>query len=294
MYPRRFNYFRAESVEDAVKLLAELGEEARVLAGGMSLIPLMKLRLASPAFLIDLNQIPGLSYIKEDDGGLVFGPLTRHVEIETSPLVRERFQIMHDAACVVGDVQIRNWGTFGGALAEADPLGDWGPVCQALKAEITYRGSGGETTVHCKDFFVDAFTTVLEGGNLLTEIRIPRAEGRPGGAYLAIKRRAGDFCVVSAAAQVALDDEGVCREVGLGLGGAGLTSIRPLEAENALRGEKPTEKAILAAAAEAGKAAEPMSDVRGTANYKRDMVQVLVKRALNLALRRCRGEEATG
>ncbi|MFQ5911554.1 MAG: FAD binding domain-containing protein [Nitrospinota bacterium] len=294
MYPRRFKYLRAESVDEAVELLAALGDEARVLAGGISLIPLMKLRLASPASLIDINRLPGLSYIKENGGGLVLGPLTRHVEIETSALVQERFPLMREAARVIGDVQVRNWGTLGGALAEADPSGDWGPVCLALKAEIGYQGPGGNATVPCKDFFLDAFTTVLEGGNVLTEVRIPGVEGKAGGAYLSLKRRAGDYCVVSAAAQVVLGEDGVCREVGLGLAGAGLIPLQPVEAEKILGGEKPSEEAILAAAAEAAKAAEPVSDVRGPATYKREMIQVLVKRALNLALRRCRGEETQG
>jgi carbon-monoxide dehydrogenase medium subunit len=291
MYPRLFEYIRASSLGEAIDMLSQFGEEARVVAGGQSLIPLMKLRLAAPKYIIDIIRVPGLDAIVETDTALEFGALTRHAIIENSPLVQERLPIMHDAAAVIADVQVRNRGTIGGALAHADPNGDWEPVCLALKARVTCAGPEGERTIEVKDLFRDAFTTALNSDEVMTQVSIDLPSGRTGGAYLAFKRRAGDFAAASVAVQLTLEQGGVCQQVGIGLGGVGLTAIKAEAAEAALQGKQLTDTILLEAAEKAVEAASPLDDTRGSEEYKRELVRVLLKRAVRLAARRCQGEK---
>jgi carbon-monoxide dehydrogenase medium subunit len=270
-------------------MLTELGEEARLLAGGQSLIPLMKLRLASPAHLVDLNFVPGLEYVREQGSELRVGALTRHAQIEESQEA-SRIPIVHDCAAGIADIQVRNRGTLGGSLAEADPTGDWAPVLLVLGTEVVCQGTGGERTVKLEDFLVDAFVTALAPNELVKEIRITRPPKKSGGAYIAAKRSAPVYASAGVAVQLTMEDSNVCREAGIALGAVGLTAIRPREAEQALRGKAVDGKSIEAAAEAAMHAADPQSDMRGSAEYKRVLVRALVKRALNAALRRSRGE----
>ncbi|MBI2956770.1 MAG: xanthine dehydrogenase family protein subunit M [Acidobacteria bacterium] len=290
MYPRPFRYHRAASIREAVSLLAELGEEAKLLAGGQSLIPLMKLRLASPHHLVDLNFIPDLSYVRPEDGLLRFGALTRHAEVEASPAAQQ-IPILHDCAAGIADVQVRNRGTLGGSLAEADPSGDWAPVLLTLPTEVVCVGPEGERTLPLAEFFVDAYTTVLRPAELIREVVVRRPPPGSGGAYLAVKRSAPVYATATAAVQLMLADRETCSEAGIALGAVGLTPIKAAEAEAALRGQRLTPDTITRAAEAASAACDPQPDGRGSAAYKRALVGALVKRAIALAARRARGEQ---
>jgi len=289
MYPSAFRYYRAGSVEEAVSLLSELGEEARLLAGGQSLIPLMKLRLASPAALIDLNFVPGLSRIQRENGAIHFGTMARHTEIEASDIATQ-IPILHDCASGIADMQVRNRGTVGGSLAEADPSGDWGPVLLTLDTQVRCVGPKGERRIPLSEFFCDAYTTALAYDELLQDVIVALPPPKSGGAYLAFKRCAPVYATASAAVQLSMADAYVCKDARIALGCVGLTPIRATEAEAALRGKALTEKAIDTAAEASMRAAQPESDLRGTSEYKRTLVGALVRRAIAIAIRRSRGE----
>ena len=290
MYPRPFQYHRAGSLEEAVTMLEQAGDEARLLAGGQSLIPLMKLRLASVAHLIDLNFIPGLSYARETDGVIRFGALTRHAEVEDSA-VAEKIPILYDCAAGIADIQVRNRGTLGGSLAEADPSGDWAVCLLTLSTEVVCLGPQGERVVPLAEFITDAYTTVLGPAELVREVVVRRPPPRSGGAYLALKRAAPVYATASAAVQLTLADDDTCLDAGIALGAIGLTPIKATAAEAELRGKQITDKTLEAAAEAAMAAADPQSDKRGSAAYKRALVGALVRRAAEIALRRARGEK---
>ena len=224
MYPQKFEYFSPETLEDAVALLSKYGEEASVLAGGQSLIPLMKLRLANPKYLIHLGGIQGLSTIEEQDGMIAFGALTRHAEVEESALVKAKLPMMHDAVSMIGDVQIRNLGTIGGSLAQADPAGDMAPVLLALGAQVNTLSSSGKRTLKIQELIVDAYSTDLGEDEVVTQVRVPVPQQGSGGAYLKFERRAGDFAVASVGVQISLQKEGTCSEIAVGAGGRGTHS----------------------------------------------------------------------
>jgi carbon-monoxide dehydrogenase medium subunit len=289
MYPRAFRYHRAASLEEAASMLVQLGDDARLLAGGQSLIPLMKLRFANPAHLVDLNFISGMSYIKEDNGALRFGALTRHAEIEASAAAG-KIPILHDCAAGIADVQVRNRGTIGGSLAEADPSGDWATVLFTLPAEVRCLGPDGERTVPLTDFIKDAYTTALAHDELVREVVVKTPPKKSGGAYLAFKRSAPVYPTASAAVQLTMDGD-VCQHGAIALGCVGLTAIRVTDAETVLRGQTLTEQTIARASEAARAAADPQSDMRGSADYKRALVGALVKRAIEIAVRRARGEK---
>jgi len=270
-------------------MLAELGQEAKLLAGGQSLIPLMKLRFANPSHLVDLNFVPGTSYVKEENGALRFGPLTRHAEIEASPTAA-KIPIIHDCAAGIADVQVRNRGTIGGSLAEADPSGDWATVLMTLKAEVRCQSAKAERRMRLADFIKDAYTNALTHDELISEVAVKIPAGGSGGAYLAFKRSAPVYPTASAAVQITMDGE-VCKDVAIALGCVGLTAIKAKNAEAALRGQRVTEKTIAAAVLAARAAAEPQSDMRGSVDYKRTLVGSLVKRGIDIAMRRARGEQ---
>lgn len=290
MYPRAFHYHRAGSLREATTMLSQLGEEAKVLAGGQSLIPLMKLRLASPEHLVDLNFVPDLTYIKADNGALRFGALARHADIEASQGAA-RIPILHDCAAGIADIQVRNRGTIGGSLAEADPSSDWAPVLLTLSTDVICEGPDGERSVPMEDLTTDAYTTVLAPAELVREVVVKVPPEKSGGAYLAFKRSAPVYASASAAVQLTLADKDTCQEVAIALGAVGLTAIRPAEAEAALRGQPLSEKNIQAAVEAARAACDPQPDMRGSAEYKRHLVGVLVKRALEIAVRRARGQK---
>src|SRR5207253_9678978 len=289
MYPQAFHYHRASSLKEAATMLVQLGEEAKLLAGGQSLIPLMKLRFASPQHLVDLNFIPGTSYVKEENGALQFGALTRHAEIENSATAGE-IPIIHDCAAGIADVQVRNRGTIGGSIAEADPSGDWATVLLTQAAEVRCLSPKGERAVSLNQFITDAYTTVLAHDELVSEITVKIPPKGTGAAYLAFKRAAPVYPTASAAVSVAMEGD-VCKEADIALGCVGLIAIKATAAEAALRGQRLTDKSIAAAAEAARAAADPQSDMRGSAGYKRALVVALVKRVIEIAARRARGEQ---
>lgn len=288
MYPRSFHYHRASSLQEAATMLAQLGDDAKVLAGGQSLIPLMKLRFANPNHLVDLNFVPGISYIKEENGAWHFGALIRHSEIEKFS-DSERFPIIHDCAAGIADIQVRNRGTIGGSLAEADPSGDWAAVLLTQQTELRCLSPRGERRIPLQEFITDAYTTVLEHDELVREVVVKAPERGSGGAYLAFKRSAPVYPTASAAAQLTLEGD-VCKDVAITLGCVGLTPVRAKEAEAALRGRNIDGKVLRTAMEAAHRAADPQPDTRGTAEYKRSLVAALVKRAIEVAVERARGK----
>jgi carbon-monoxide dehydrogenase medium subunit len=284
MYPVAFEYLEPRTLQEAVELLVERGDDARLLAGGQSLIPLMKLRLARPKYLIDLNRISGLSYITEDAGSLVIGALARHIEIERSPLVRERIPLLREAVSLLGDLQVRNLGTIGGAIVEADPAGDWGPVILALNARLRCLGPKGEREIAAKDFFTFAYTTALESDELLREIVIPIPSQPKQGKYSKLERVAGDFAVASIAVQADIDNADVCRDIGIGLGGAGECPLKAVTVEAELRGQRLSPGRIEAAGQQIFALASPIGDLRGSPEYKKEVLKVIFCRALEQLL----------
>lgn len=292
MYPRSFHYHRAGSLNEAVSLLGQLGEGAKLLAGGQSLIPLMKLRFASPEHLVDLNFISGTSFIREEVGALRFGAMTRHAEIEQSALAK-RIPLLHDCAAGIADVQIRNRGTIGGSIAEADPSGDWANALMTLDTTIHCLGPNGARKVALKDFIKDAYTTILAPDELIAEIQVKIPARGTGGAYLAFKRTAPVYPSAAIAVQLAMDGD-ICKDAAISLGCVGLTPIRATEAEKELSGTQLNDKSVSAAAEASRSAADPQPDRRGSVDYKRQLVSALVKKAINTAARRARGEQIEG
>src|SRR6266705_2528449 len=283
MLPARFDYHRPETLEEAVSLLDQYGEDGKILAGGMSFIPLMKLRFASPGHLVDINRITELSGMTESNGWLRVKSVTRHNQIAGDRLIRERYPAMAAAAPQIADPIVRNLGTIGGSLAHADPAGDWGSVMLALEAEVVSHSSSGERTIPIDGLFESTFTTTLRPNEIITEVRVPMPSARSGGVYLKLERKVGDFATVGVAVQLALDD-GRVASAGIGLTAVGPRNIKAAEAEASLRGAEPTEGAFAEAARMAALAAEPASDVRGSADYKRNIVDVFVRRGLARAL----------
>ena len=288
MIPAAFEYEAPTELAQAIDRLAKSGGEAKVLAGGQSLIPLMKFRLAQPARIIDLNRIAGLAYIREN-GDLRIGALTRESDLEESAVIRDRYAIVADTAAVIADPIVRNLATVGGNVAHADPANDHPATLLAVRASIVARGPRGERVIPIDDFFVDTFTTSLAADEIVTEIRIPRAQPQSGGAYLKLERKVGDFAIVGVAAHLQLDGKGNVATAGIGLTNVGPTAIRARRAEEAIRGHAPDDKAIAAAAEAAAAEAQPVSDLRGPAEYKRDVVRVLTTRALRRAVARAKG-----
>jgi len=280
MIPQSFEYFRPETVSEAIALLKEHGDGAKILSGGQSLIPMMKIRLARPEYLIDINRLANLQYIKEEGGFLKIGGLTREADLETSSLIRSKYPIILDTAAMIADPQVRNLATVGGNLAHGDPANDHPATMLALGAEIIATGQGGERIIPITGFFLSVFTTALEHGEILTEIRIPIPPSGSGGAYFKLERKVGDFATVGVAAQVTLDGSGVCRRAGIGLTNVGATPIKAVRAEGILVGKTIDERQISQAAQLAAEEAEPSSDLRGPAEYKVSMVRELTKRAL--------------
>jgi aerobic carbon-monoxide dehydrogenase medium subunit len=289
MIPAAFEYHAPSSIGEATKLLATLGDDAKVLSGGQSLIPLMKLRLASPRHVVDINGIPGLAYIREADGFLRIGGLTREADLEESEIVRTRYPLLLDTCQVIADPVVRNLATLGGNLAHGDPANDHPATMLAYGAEVLAAGSRGERRIPIASFFTGPFTTALSADEIVVEIRIPTPPPRSGGAYLKLERKVGDFATAAVAAQITLGSTGVCEQVGIGLTNVGPTPIRPGNAEAALKGKRPDENAIKEAARLAAEASRPSADLRGPAEYKKDLVRVLTARALRIAIERAGG-----
>lgn len=289
MIPDRFEYFAVKTVPEAIGLLQRYGGEAKLLAGGHSLIPLMKLRLAAPRYLVDLTRVSELAYVQQADGALQIGALTRHADLETSDLMRTRYPLVADTARVIADPLVRNMGTIGGSLAHADPAGDWGAAMLAVRAQVVVTGPRGKRTVPIDEFFVDTFVTALQPDEVLTEIRIPRPPAGSGGAYLKLERKVGDFAIAAVGTQLVLDRKGAVEDAGIGLCNVGPSSLRARRAEEVLRGSKVDDATIARAAQLAAQECDPVSDLRGPAEYKRDVVRVLTARAVRLAVQRAKG-----
>ena len=290
MIPSRFDYVAPSTLDDAVTLLREHGGEAKVLSGGQSLIPMLKLRLAAPTVLVDITRIDGLEYIEERDGALRIGALAREADLEQSAIVRDRYPLLYDTARVIADPIVRNSATICGNVAHGDPGNDHPATMIALDASFMLHGPNGTRTVAARDFFIGLFTTVLEPDEILTEVVIPTPPARSGGAYFKLERKVGDFATAAVAVQVTLDANGTCQRAGIGLTNVGATPIRATNAEAFLRNKALDATTIAEAALLAAAAAEPVADRRGSEDYKRDVVRVLTSRALTLADRRARGE----
>jgi carbon-monoxide dehydrogenase medium subunit len=288
MIPPSFEYLRPKTIPEAIALLQQHGDEAKILSGGQSLIPMMKLRLARPGYLIDINRIAGLSYVNEQDGHLRIGGLTREAELEASPLVRSKYPILLDTAHVIADPQVRNLATVGGNLAHGDPANDHPATMVALGAQVVATGPKGQRVIPIENFFLSLFSTALQHDEILTEIRIPVPPPRSGGAYFKLERKVGDFATAAAAVQLTLDEQGVCQKVGIGLTNVGPTPVKARKAEDFLRGKKLDEANIKQAAQLAADESAPSADLRGPVEYKKGLVKELTKRALTRALERAR------
>jgi carbon-monoxide dehydrogenase medium subunit len=286
MIPPAFEYFRPVTIPEAISLLQQHGEDAKILSGGQSLIPMMKLRIARPAYLVDINRIAGLSYVKEEGGFLKIGGLTREAELEASPLVHARYPILLDTVHVIADPQVRNLATVAGNLAHGDPANDHPATMLALGGRVVATGAKGERVIPIEEFFETLFTTALQQGEILTEIRIPIPPARSGGAYFKLERKVGDFATAAVAAQVTLDSSGAVQRAGIGLTNVGPIPIKAKAAEDFLEGKRLDALSIARAAQFAADASQPSSDLRGPAEYKKSLVKELTKRALSRAAER--------
>jgi aerobic carbon-monoxide dehydrogenase medium subunit len=282
MYPARFEYHAPQSVDEALTILERYGDEGKVLAGGQSLIPLMKLRFASPRALVDINRIGGLDSIQEDNGFLSIGALVRHKDCERSDALEGRFGVLGDAAPQISDPIVRNLGTVVGSLAHADPQGDWGSALLAAGAQLEVVSSGGTRTIPLDELFQGPFTTSIQPNEIATAVQIPDPGPSAGGTYLKLERKIGDFATVGVAVHVSFDDGKVGR-AGIALTGVGPRNLRATAAQEALAGASLDDDTIQGAAQLAAEAAEPRSDNRGSADYKRSVVRVFVERGLRKA-----------
>ena len=288
MIPADFDYHAPSSVEEAVSLLEALGEDAKILAGGHSLVPAMRFRLAQPEALVDINRIEGLAYVREEGDVLAIGALTRESEIEHSPLVAERYPLLADAGAVIADPLVRNRGTVGGNLAHADPANDHPAVMLAYGATMVAQGSSGRREIPVDEFFTGLFESALEASELLVEVRIPAPAPGSGGAYVKFERKVGDYAVSAAAVQLTMSGN-TCTAARIGLTNLSAVPMRATGAESALVGNALTEDVIEAAGSAAAAECDPSGDLRGSVEYKRDLTRIMVKRAVRKAMERAMG-----
>lgn len=286
MIPAPFDYHSPQTLEEAIGLLQSYPDDAKVLSGGQSLLPLLKLRLGSVAHLVDIGRIPGLEYLREEGGFLLIGGCTRESALERSELIRTRYPLLFETAAVIADPLVRNLATVGGNLAHGDPANDHPATMLALRAEVVATGSNGRRTIPIDAFFEGLFATALQPGEILTEIRIPAPAPRSGGAYRKLERKVGDFATAASAVQLTLDLKGKVAQVGIGLTNAGPTPIRATAAEAYLTGKMPDAVAVAEAARLAGAAARPSPDRRGAVEYKQEMARILTGRAIESAVDR--------
>jgi carbon-monoxide dehydrogenase medium subunit len=290
MIPAAFDYHRPGSLDEAIGLLSRHGEQAKILSGGMSLLPTLKLRLGAFEHLVDIGRIPGLEYVKEENGILRIGATTRQATLERSDLVRSKLPILADAIPLIADPLVRNRGTIGGNVANGDPANDEPAILLALGATLVARGPKGERTIPAGKFYLDLYTTALARDEILTEIRIPLPLPRSGGAYLKLKRKTGDFATAAAAVQLTLDAKGAVAQAAIALTNAGPTPLAATDAAQSLVGRAPDENAIAEAARMAAAKSNPSADHRGSVEYKREMARVLAGRAVHKALERAGGK----
>jgi aerobic carbon-monoxide dehydrogenase medium subunit len=292
MFPAAFDYIAPATLDEVLGLLSQHGDDAKVLAGGQSLIPLLKLRFATPVLVVDIGKVEGLEGVRRENGHVRIGARTRHRDVESATDLRGTLDVLLDAAPLISDPLIRNMGTVGGSICHADPAGDWGAVMLAVGAEFVVRSASGERVVPALGFFEGPFTTGLHADEVMTEIRIPVTSGKSGGTYLKLERKIGDFASVATAVHVVLGDDGRIAAAGIGLCAVGAHSIKATAAEAALVGNEPTDDVIAAAARLAAEAAEPKADIRGSAEYKRDVARIFVQRGLRTAINRAQGASA--
>jgi carbon-monoxide dehydrogenase medium subunit len=285
MFPAAFDYRAPASLDEALGLLAERGDDAKVMAGGQSLIPLLKLRFSQPQLIVDIGRVPGMTEIKRDDGHVKVGAMVRHVDIERSKELAELLPLMVEAVHWIADPLVRNRGTLVGSVCHADPSGDWGSIMLALGAELVAQSTKGERLIPVDGFFQGPFTTTLRPDEVATAIRIPLTSGAAGGSYHKLERKVGDFATVAVSVQVELDGRKV-KKAGIGLTSVGSTNLKAKKAEQALVGNELTDDVIAEAARLAAAEAEPKDDIRGSAAYKKDVVRVFVQRGLKAALAR--------
>jgi carbon-monoxide dehydrogenase medium subunit len=288
--PAPFEYERATSVDGAIEALGRLGSEARIIAGGHSLLPMMKLRLASPEHLIDINDLAELAYVREQEGDIRIGALTRHVDLLKSDLLARHFPLFRDAETVIADPVVRNRGTIGGSLCQADAAEDLSAVCSAAKARVVVRGTEGERVVGMEDFHVGPYMTAVGQGELLTEVRLPLRSGA-GSAHEKVERRAGDWAIAAASAALWIDGDTIA-DAGIALSAVGITTIHLTRAEELLRGKAPSEELFAQAGEMASEDCSPQADGRGPIDYKRHLAGVLTHRALRRSAARARHQEA--
>lgn len=286
MIPQAFEYESPGTLSEAIALLQKHGDEAKILSGGHSLIPMMKLRLAEPEVLIDINNIPGLSYIRESDGYLRIGGLTREVDLEDSELLQARYPIFADVTKLIADPQVRNRGTVGGNIAHGDAANDHPAVMLAMNAEVVSVGPNGEKVTPITEFFHGFYMTALDEDEILTEIRIPIPPNGTGSAYTKLERKVGDYATAGVAIQLSLDASGNCSQIGIGLTNVSPKPVKVTRAEALLQGKALTADLIDQAGQIAAEDCSPSSDLRGSEEYKRAMVKVLTKRMINLAIER--------
>jgi carbon-monoxide dehydrogenase medium subunit len=286
MIPGAFEYHAPTSIDEAIALLVKYGDDAKVLSGGQSLIPMMKLRLATPAHIVDINRIPGLASLREVAGFLAIGALVREAEFEDSNLIRTRYPLLHDTCRYIADPLVRNLATICGNLAHGDPANDHPAAMLALGASVVAQGPDGQREIPVSEFFTGLYSTALAPTDLLIQIMVPSPPAGSGGAYLKLERKVGDFATVGVAAQVTLGADGACERVGIGLTNVGPTPIKALKAESAIQGRRPAEAVIKEAARLAAEDSRPTADTRGSVEYKRDLVRVLTGRALARAVER--------
>jgi aerobic carbon-monoxide dehydrogenase medium subunit len=286
MIPAKFDYVRPSNIDETLQILKDREGEAKLLSGGYSLIPLIKLRLAQPALLVDLRDVAGLDGIVETDDYLRIGARATHRQIHEADIVRDRYPLLHDVTATIGDPQVRNWGTIGGSVAHADPASDWPAALIAGNATIVCRSQSGERSIASRDFFVDTFQTAIEPTEVLTEIRVVRRPRGSAGAYEKLERKVGDFATVGVAAIVWLDDGGHIKRAGIGVTGVAETPFAATDGEAVLLGNAPSDDLFRAAGAAAGAQSRPFGDVRGPVEYKRAMAAELTLRALRRATER--------
>jgi aerobic carbon-monoxide dehydrogenase medium subunit len=286
--PGAFSYSAPGSVPEAIELLGQYGHDAKILAGGQSLIPVMRFRLLEPKYLIDITRILGMNHIEERNGYLSIGALARESDLERSSLIRNRYPIIYDCGMMIADPLVRNLATLGGNLVHADPGNDHPATMLALRAEVIVSGPHGERTIPLDDLCVDSFATSLEPDEILTEIRVPAPEPGSGGAYAKLERKVGDYAVAATAAHIKLGSDGTIQKAGVALTNASYIPIRASNAESTLVGETPSDELIRAAAQAASEEADPSSDLRGSADYKRAMIRTMTRRALTKAVERAR------
>ena len=291
MIPAQFDYHAPKSLDEAIALLVKNGGSAKVLAGGQSLIPAMRFRLATPEVLVDINGIRQLEYIREQNGYLAIGALTRETELEESGLVAERYPLLLDTARVVADPLVRQRATVGGNLAHADPANDHPATMLAYGAQVVARGPKGERVIGIDDFFTGLFENALDAGEILTEVRVPSPKPNSGGAYIKLERKVGDYATTAVAVQLQLDGD-VCAAIRIGLTNVSPTPMRASAAESSLIGKRLSAENVAEAGRLAAAACEPSSDLRGSEAYKRDVTRVVLKRAVELAYSRAKGAKS--